>query len=49
MHVFTQMTLEKFLARAGEFYTVKRADDPSVVLTRATLPAEPEMLVLPGR
>jgi len=49
MHVFTQMTLEKFLARAGEFYTVKRADDPSVMLTRATLPAEPEMLVLPGR
>jgi L-ascorbate metabolism protein UlaG (beta-lactamase superfamily) len=49
MHVFTQMTLEKFLARAGEFYTVKRADNPSVVLTRATLPAEPEMLVLPGR
>jgi L-ascorbate metabolism protein UlaG (beta-lactamase superfamily) len=49
MHVFTQATLEKFLARAAEFYTVKRADDPSVVLTRATLPAEPEMLVLPGR
>jgi L-ascorbate metabolism protein UlaG (beta-lactamase superfamily) len=49
MHVFTQMTLERFLARAGEFYTVRRADDPSVVLTRATLPAEPEMLVLPGR
>jgi L-ascorbate metabolism protein UlaG (beta-lactamase superfamily) len=49
MHVFTQMTLEKFLARAGEFYTVKRADEPTVVLTRATLPAEPEMLVLPGR
>ena len=49
MHVFTQTTLEKFLARAGEFYSVKRADDPSVMLTRATLPAEPEMLVLPGR
>ena len=49
MHVFTQATLDKFLARAAEFYTVKRAADPSVVLTRATLPAEPEMLVLPGR
>src|SRR5262249_52869859 len=33
MHVFTQMTLEKFLARAGEFYTVKRADHPSLTLT----------------
>ena len=49
MHVFTQATLEKFLARAAAFYTVKRAADPSVVLTRATLPAEPEMLVVPGR
>jgi L-ascorbate metabolism protein UlaG (beta-lactamase superfamily) len=49
MHVFTPATLEKFLARAAAFYTVKRAEDPSIVLTRATLPAEPEMLVLPGR
>ena len=49
MHVFTPMTLEKFLARAGEFYTVKRADEASVVLTRASLPSVPEMLVLPGR
>jgi L-ascorbate metabolism protein UlaG (beta-lactamase superfamily) len=49
MHVFTQATLEKFLARAAEFYTVKRANDPSVTLTRATLPSEPGMLVLPGR
>jgi L-ascorbate metabolism protein UlaG (beta-lactamase superfamily) len=49
MHVFTQATLDKFLARAGEFYTVRRADDPAIVLTRASLPAVPEMLVLPGR
>jgi L-ascorbate metabolism protein UlaG (beta-lactamase superfamily) len=49
MHVFTQATLDRFLARADEFYTVKRADQPSVTLTRATLPAVPEMLVLPGR
>src|SRR5437763_6150937 len=49
MHVFSQAPLDKFLARAAEFYTVKRAADPSVVLTRATLPAEPEMFVLPGR
>jgi L-ascorbate metabolism protein UlaG (beta-lactamase superfamily) len=49
MHVFTQATLDKFLARAAEFYTVRRADDPAIVLTRAGLPAIPEMLVLPGR
>ena len=49
MHVFTQATLDKFLARAAEFYTVRRADEPSVVLTRPGLPVIPEMLVLPGR
>ncbi len=49
MHIFTQATLDKFLARAAEFYTVRRADEPSVVLTRPGLPVIPEMLVLPGR
>ena len=49
MHVFTQATLDKFLARAAEFYTVRRADAPAIVLTRGGLPAIPEMLVLPGR
>jgi L-ascorbate metabolism protein UlaG (beta-lactamase superfamily) len=49
MHVFTQATLDKFLARAAEFYTVKRAGESAVALTRASLPEVPEMLVLPGR
>jgi L-ascorbate metabolism protein UlaG (beta-lactamase superfamily) len=49
MHVFTQATLDRFLARAAEFYTVRRAEDPAIVLTRAGLPAVPEVLVLPGR
>jgi L-ascorbate metabolism protein UlaG (beta-lactamase superfamily) len=49
MHVFTQATLDKFLARAADFYAVRRADDPAIVLTRAGLPTTPEILVLPGR
>ena len=49
MHVFTQATLDKFLARAAEFYTVRRAAEPAIVLNRAGLPASPEVLVLPGR
>src|SRR6202047_1683902 len=49
MHVFTQPTLDKFLARAAEFYTGRRASEPAVVLSRAGLPASPEVLVLPGR
>jgi L-ascorbate metabolism protein UlaG (beta-lactamase superfamily) len=49
MHVFTQATLDRFLGRAAEFYTVKRTEEPAVALTRASLPDVPEMLVLPGR
>ena len=49
MHVFTQATLDKFLARAAEFYTVRRAAEPSIMLSRGGLPTSPEVLVLPGR
>jgi L-ascorbate metabolism protein UlaG (beta-lactamase superfamily) len=49
MHVFSEATLDKFLARAAEFYTVRRAAEPAIVLSRAGLPAIPEVLVLPGR
>jgi L-ascorbate metabolism protein UlaG (beta-lactamase superfamily) len=49
MHIFSQMTLERFLARAAEDYKVQQADKPRIVLTRAELPKEPEILVLPGR
>jgi L-ascorbate metabolism protein UlaG (beta-lactamase superfamily) len=49
MHVFTQATLDKFLARAAEFYTVRWASEPAIALSRAGLPASPEIVVLPGR
>src|SRR5260370_16700971 len=47
MHVFTQATLDKFLARAAEFYTVRRAAKPPAVLTRGGLPANPPVLFFP--
>jgi L-ascorbate metabolism protein UlaG (beta-lactamase superfamily) len=49
MHIFSEMTLERFLTRAAEHYKLRRADKPRIVLSRAELPAEPEILVLPGR
>ena len=49
MHIFTQATLDKFLARIGDAYAVRHADGPTVVITRSELPAEPEIMVLPGR
>ncbi len=50
MHVFTEATLARFLARAGERgFNVRHAPEPHIVVSRADLPEQPEILVLPGR
>ena len=49
MHVFSEARLDRFLARAGEHYQVRRMAEPRILLARADLPAMPEILVLPGR
>jgi L-ascorbate metabolism protein UlaG (beta-lactamase superfamily) len=49
MHIFTRATLDKFLTRIGDSYAVRHAEAPTVALTRSELPAEPEIMVLPGR
>ena len=57
MHIFTQASLEKFLTQAaglrpgnsqppGGFYAVRHECGPTVVLSRAGLPGNPEILVL---
>jgi|SRR5438874_1202313 len=48
MHYFGYYTLNRFLQRAKESWEVEMADTPSVVVSRATLPAKPKVLVLPG-
>jgi L-ascorbate metabolism protein UlaG (beta-lactamase superfamily) len=49
MHYFSSFTLDRFLARIGNTFEVVRSEVPTVVLSRATLPASPQVLVLPGR
>ncbi len=49
MHVFTAARLERFLTRAAERYRVRHMPEPRILVSRADLPAEPEILVLPGR
>jgi L-ascorbate metabolism protein UlaG (beta-lactamase superfamily) len=49
MHFFSAFTLERFLNRAREKFDVEFADTPSVVVSKAALPAKPKFLVLPGR
>jgi L-ascorbate metabolism protein UlaG (beta-lactamase superfamily) len=50
MHVFTDATLARFLARAEERgFSVRHAPQPRITVSRADLPEQPEILVLPGR
>jgi len=49
MHFFSSYTLDRFLAKAREQWPIERAEIPSVVLSKSTLPPSPKVLVLPGR
>ena len=50
MHVFSDATLARFLARAAErAFDVRRLPEPRIVVSRAELPEKPEIIVLPGR
>ncbi len=48
MHFFSEFTLERFLDRARQNWEVKTADIPSIRISKSTLPAKTEVLVLPG-
>lgn len=49
MHFFSAFTLNRFLGRAKESWDVEIAEIPSLVVSKATLPAKPKVVVLPGR
>jgi hypothetical protein len=48
MHFFNFYTLDRFLGRVRETWDVERNATPSIVVTKATLPAKPTVMVLPG-
>jgi L-ascorbate metabolism protein UlaG (beta-lactamase superfamily) len=48
MHYFSPYTLNRFLERIRETFAVETARDPVLVVSQATMPAEPKVLVLPG-
>lgn len=48
MHYFNPYTLNRFLERIGNDYPVENAAEPSIVVSQATLPTSPKILVLPG-
>ena len=50
MHYFSTYSLRRFLHVLGEkSYEVEMSETPTVVVSKATLPAKPKVLVLPGR
>ncbi len=49
MHVFGEHTLQRFLQAMGEIYEAERATSPTLVVSRASLPVKPKIVVLPGR
>jgi L-ascorbate metabolism protein UlaG (beta-lactamase superfamily) len=49
MHYFNPYTLNRFLDRIGNDFAVERSATPEIVVSQATLPSEPKVLVLPGQ
>jgi L-ascorbate metabolism protein UlaG (beta-lactamase superfamily) len=49
MHYFETATLNRFLDRIRSDFAVEMSDKSSVVVSQATLPREPKVLVLPER
>lgn len=49
MHYFSAYTLNRFLERARAQFDIESQEVPSVVVSKATMPAKPKVLVLPGR
>jgi L-ascorbate metabolism protein UlaG (beta-lactamase superfamily) len=48
MHYFSAYTLDRFLNRVRQEWDVEIAEIPSLVVSKASLPAKPKVLVLPG-
>lgn len=49
MHYFSAYTLDRFLSRVRQEWDVEMAEVPSFVVSKASLPSKPKVLVLPGR
>jgi hypothetical protein len=49
MHYFSSYTLERFLTRIRGAFEVEESALPTLVVSRASLPAQQKVLVLPGR
>jgi len=49
MHYFSMYSLDRFLDRARQSWTVELSEIPSLVVSKTSLPTTPKVMVLPGR
>jgi L-ascorbate metabolism protein UlaG (beta-lactamase superfamily) len=49
MDIFSEGTLERFLTAMGAIYDIERSPVRSLVVSRASLPGKPKLIVLKGR
>ena len=48
MHYFSAFTLQRFIERVRETWTVEMSEIPSMIVSKTTLPTAPKVTVLPG-
>jgi L-ascorbate metabolism protein UlaG (beta-lactamase superfamily) len=48
MHYFNPYTLNRFLETIASDFPFERSSEPTIIISQATLPSEPKVLVLPG-
>ena len=48
MHYFSSYSLNRFLDRARQMWTVEMSEIPSLVISKTSLPTAPKVMVLPG-
>ena len=48
MHFFSTFTLDRFIAKVKDKYTIEYGEVPTVVVSKASLPTKPKLLVLRG-
>jgi len=49
MHMFGEVTLQRFLQKMGKIYEVQRSPSRNFMLSRSTMPRGRTMIVLQGR
>ena len=48
MHYFTMQTLTRFLDRMRDGYAIEARPEPTIEVSRLTLPDKPTVVALPG-